>query len=341
MSYWITFLTIPVVIFLNKYLLKKNILLNDTGNKHQKFSTIKKVPLIGGFFILIFILLLEFNISFKALALLTFSIGLFSDLNLLKSPKIRILLQSFFIFIFLFYADIKLENLRIIFLENLLKNDLFNQLFLTFCIVVIINGTNFIDGMNANVLLYYSLIFLVILKLDGNYNLSFSKETINTLFLLLLILIILNLYSKLFIGDSGSYLLSLIASYFLINLYLLNQFISPFFIVLLLWYPAYENLFSILRKFNLGKSPIKPDNNHLHHLIMKFLKNHFKRNISNNLTSLIINSFNFITIYLGYINIRNTQIQVLLILFNVIFYSFVYFHLHNSKKNKKITYTKN
>ena len=143
MSYWITFLTIPVVIFLNKYLIKKNILLNDTGNKHQKFSTIKKVPLIGGFFILLFILLLEFNISFKALALLTFSIGLFSDLNLLKSPKIRILLQSFFIFIFLFYVDIKLENLRIIFLENLLKNDLFNQLFLTFCIVVIINRTNF------------------------------------------------------------------------------------------------------------------------------------------------------------------------------------------------------
>ena len=341
MSYWITFLTIPVAVFLNKYLIKKNILLNDTGNKHQKFSTIKKVPLIGGFFILIFILLLEFNISFKTLALLTFSIGLFSDLNLLKSPKIRILLQSFFIFIFLLYADIKLENLRIIFLENLLKNDLFNQLFLTFCIVVIINGTNFIDGMNANVLLYYSLIFLVILKLDGNYNLFFLKETINTLFLLLLILIILNLYSQLFMGDSGSYLISLIASYFLINLYLLNQFISPFFIVLLLWYPAYENLFSILRKFNLGKSPIKPDNNHLHHLIMKFLKNYFKRNISNNLTSLIINSFNFITIYLGYINIRNTQIQVLLILFNVIFYSFVYFHLYNSKKNKKITYTKN
>ena len=56
MSYLITFLIIPIVIFLNKYLIKENILLNDTGNKHQKFSIIKKVPLIGGFFILIFIL---------------------------------------------------------------------------------------------------------------------------------------------------------------------------------------------------------------------------------------------------------------------------------------------
>ena len=118
MSYLITFLIIPIVIFLNKYLIKENILLNDTGNKHQKFSIIKKVPLIGGFFILIFIFLFEFNISFKILALLTFSIGLFSDLNLLNSPKIRILLQSFFIFIFLFYADVRLENLRINFLGS-------------------------------------------------------------------------------------------------------------------------------------------------------------------------------------------------------------------------------
>jgi len=332
MSYLITFLIIPIVIFLNKYLIKENILLNDTGNKHQKFSIIKKVPLIGGFFILIFIFLFEFNISFKILALLTFSIGLFSDLNLLNSPKIRILLQSFFIFIFLFYADVRLENLRINFLENLLKNGLLNQLFLTFCIVVIINGTNFIDGMNANVLFYYFITFFIILKLDSNYNLFFSQEAINMLILLLLILIILNLYSKLFMGDSGSYLISLMTSYFLINLYLMNQFISPFFIVLLLWYPAYENLFSIIRKFNLGKSPIEPDNNHLHHLIMKFLKNYFKRNTSNNLTSLIINSFNFITIYLGYINIRNTQIQVLLILFNITFYSIVYFRLYKIKK---------
>jgi len=212
---------------------------------------------------------------------------------------------------------------------------LFNQVFITFCIVIIINGTNFIDGMNANVLFYYFITFLIILKIDSNYNLFFSREAINILILLLLILIILNLYSKLFMGDSGSYIISLMTSYFFINLYLMNQFISPFFIVLLLWYPAYENLFSIIRKFTLGKSPIKPDNDHLHHLIMKFLKNYFKISISNNLTSLIINSFNFLTIYLGYINIRNTQIQVLLILFNVIFYSFVYFHLYNLKKIKK------
>ena len=52
---------IPIVIFLNKYLIKKNILLSDTGKKHQKFSIIKKVPLIGGFFILMLYLILFFR----------------------------------------------------------------------------------------------------------------------------------------------------------------------------------------------------------------------------------------------------------------------------------------
>ena len=51
--------------------------------------------------------------------------------------------------------------------------------------------------------------------------------------------------------------------------YSFNQSISPFFIILLLWYPSFEILFSILRKFVIGRSPLKPDNLHLHHLIYK------------------------------------------------------------------------
>ena len=40
----------------------------------------------------------------------------------------------------------------------------------------------------------------------------------------------------------------------------------------LLWYPAYENLFSIIRKINNKNSAFNPDNHHLHHLILIHLK---------------------------------------------------------------------
>mgnify|MGYP006149862605 FL=1 len=45
---YIIFLII-FILFLNKFLLKKNILLNETGDIHQKFSSKSKIPLTGGF----------------------------------------------------------------------------------------------------------------------------------------------------------------------------------------------------------------------------------------------------------------------------------------------------
>ena len=38
----------------------------------------------------------------------------------------------------------------------------------------------------------------------------------------------------------------------------------PSLIVLFLWYPCYENLFSIVRKFKFNRSPMDPDKNHVH-----------------------------------------------------------------------------
>ena len=48
--------------------------------------------------------------------------------------------------------------------------------------------------------------------------------------------------------------------------------ISPYYIILLLWYPCFENLFSIIRKFGLNRSPIYPDNNHFHQLTFFILR---------------------------------------------------------------------
>ena len=328
MSYFVIFAIIPITIFLSHFFIQKKILLNYTGNKHQKFSSKKKVPLIGGFFILFFILTVDISSYFKIFSLLIFLTGLFSDLNFLRSPKKRIVLQIIFAFTFLFLTELKIENLRINFLEQILQYNLLNYLFLTFCIIVAMNGTNFIDGVNSNVLIYYLLIFSLIIFFNNEYNLILEKSVIKNLILLLIILIILNFNFKLFIGDNGSYLISFFSSIFLINFYLLNQSISPFLIVLILWYPCFENLFSIIRKYNIGLSPIKPDVNHFHHLLLKFLKNNLKIKYANNLSSLLINLYNLIILSFGFLNIENTQFQIFLIIVNVIFYCFIYLRLY-------------
>lgn len=328
MIYLVILSIIPIVIYSNKFFTKKKILLNYIGNKHQKFSSQETVPLIGGFFILFYIFLNDFNTYLKIFSLLIFFTGLFSDLNLLKSPSKRIIIQAFIIFTFLFFTEIKIENIRINFLDQILKHNLLNYMFLTFCIIVVMNGTNFIDRINSNVLIYYLMIFFLIIIFNNKYILFLDKDLIQNFILLLLVLIFLNFNSKLFIGDNGSYLLSFFSSYFLINFYLDNQFISPFFIILLLWYPGFENLFSIIRKYNAGLSPIKPDTNHLHHLVFKFLKKKYKFKNSNNLSTLLISSFNLIIISVGFLHFSNTQFQIFLILINVIFYCFIYLRLY-------------
>ena len=56
----------------------------------------------------------------------------------------------------------------------------------------------------------------------------------------------------------------------MINLVNLSEKISPYFIACLLWYPAYECLFSIIRKRLKKNFLTKADNKHLHHLIFIF-----------------------------------------------------------------------
>ena len=73
-------------------------------------------------------------------------------------------------------------------------------------------------------------------------------------------------------GDGGSYLIGLIIGYYLIDISNLNVDVSPYYVAVLLWYPAFENLFSLVRR-SLKKIDIsQPDNYHLHQMIYKILK---------------------------------------------------------------------
>ena len=78
--------------------------------------------------------------------------------------------------------------------------------------------------------------------------LVFESQNLKIIFSVLLILLVFNFFEKFFCGDSGSYVISLIVGYYLIELSNLDLIISPYFIACLLWYPAYECLFSMVRK---------------------------------------------------------------------------------------------
>ena len=316
---------------------KYDVLLNYNGNKHQKYTSSKKIPMAGGVVSLLFVFVfIDFNLSINIFLFSIFVVGILSDLKLLESPTKRLFVQFLIIIIFLYTLDIHLVSTRFKLLDFLLENNLFSFLFSTFCILIVINGTNFIDGNNTNVLGYYLIISFIFLFLkDQQFN---TIDTNSNLLVieLISILLIFNFFNKIYLGDSGAFLLGAAFGFMSIKLYLDNsEGISSFFIVLLLWYPAFENLFSIIRKFYFSKSPMHPDNNHLHQLLYFFLTKKLSWNqvLLNSSVGLLINFYNFIILFIGATKLYHTQFMIFLILVNLFVYILLYLGLFQFKNS--------
>ena len=328
------------ILFINKLLIKKKILISETGDIHQKFSSKSSVPLTGGFFIFLGYLnfLDEKIFSFILFALIVLILGIFSDLKIIKSAQKKFFLQILLILSYVIFNDVQINDTRIIFLDYILQNNYINYFFVAFCVLIIINGSNFIDGMNTLCIGYYLLISSIIFYLQLNEIIAIKDISIFYIFILLLTIFLLNLVNQLYLGDSGSYLLGFSFAIFLISIYNWNQHISPFFIVLLLWYPSYENLFSIFRKNVLKRSPMYPDAKHMHQLVFFYIKKKYDLDIllANILTGQIINFYNLIVFLVSLNFINNSKVQILLILFSIMVYTATYYKFFKYKYEKNV-----
>jgi len=327
--------TLSLVLFLNYSLRKFKFLIDKKYSIHKSFASTNLTPISGGivFYISIITFLSTDNLYFKILITFIFLIGLLSDINYLKSPFKRILFQLFFIFLFIYINEIYVETIRLDIIDQLLQNIIFKIIFTSFCLLVLINGSNFIDGLNTILIGYYiilSVICILLIKKFGLHHTNFQNFVI--ILSTLCALFIFNFFGKLFSGDGGAYLISFIIGIFLINLVGFSEQISPYFVACLLWYPAYENLFSIFRKKILKKSIIKPDNRHLHHLIFLYLKNKIKlkNSLLNSISGISVNIFNMIIFYNAYQNISQTKNLIFLICMSVIVYNLIYWKLNKS-----------
>ena len=332
MNFFLYLFFLILIIFLINKLFKKNFfLISATGDKHQKFASSDKIPLSGGIFIylaLVYFYDKNLNIFFFS----TFSIlalGFFSDLKLIKSAMIRLIFQISLVIFFVIFNELKIIDTRIILLDELLENRLFNYLFVAFCVLILINGSNFIDGLNTLNVGYYILISLVIYYLKLDNLIVYQVVFVNYLLIILLIVFLINAFNQFYLGDSGSYVLGFIFSILLIEIYYQNSHLSPFFIILLLWYPCFETLFSIIRKNFIKKSPMLPDTNHLHQLIFLFIKKKYNLKLfhSNLISANIINLYNTLIFLIAVNYATNSQAQIFFILLNLFLYTVIYFKI--------------
>ena len=280
---------INIFIFFNYKKLVKITLLKfdilDYPNTKLKNHS-KPTPLFGGiwiyinlifFFIYFFIfknnseIYLFFDSYTNAIVLFLcfsaiFFIGLYDDVYNLD-PNKKFLSFFFIIFCFLLLIpDLLIQNLQFIYKDfNLivgLRN--FSFLFTALCVVALINAINMLDGIDGQTALY-SLFFLIIFQIFVYSNLSYFLITLATF---LIFFFFLNIRGKIFIGNSGSYLLGFIFSYLLLSKYK-DDSISMNFIFMLVILPALELIRVFFIRIVKGRNPFKGDKQHLHHLLLK------------------------------------------------------------------------
>ncbi len=312
-----------IITISNFVFIKFDVLIDRTNiSNHKSFiNGHRTTPLLGGFvFFLILVFFLPENYQyFTILIFFVFLTGLLSDLDILHSPFFRIIFQTIIIVVYLFLFDNFVSSIRVDFFDNLLNIFFIKLFFTSFCILVLINGTNFIDGVNTLVVGYFILVASNVLYLTELIGLDLDILLVSTCLTSLVVIYIFNFFGKIYLGDGGAYLISFVIGVTLIKFFNDNYLVSPYYIVALLWYPAYENLFSIIRKKILKKPPSLPDNEHLHQLIYLYLDKSFNidKNFSNTLSGILIclyNLFYFLFILNEY---HQTETLAYSIIFNV------------------------
>ena len=335
MNFFYIFLILFILTFLlNLFLVKKELLLDSKKiSKHKSFTQNRnKVSYVGGFIILIscIFFVIEKDYNFIIFSSLIFMLGIFSDLGLLESPLKRFVLQSITIFSFLILYKTGISSTRIEFVDYFIQYKIINLLFTTFCILIVINGSNFMDGVNTLTTGYFMLIlFSLFFIISNNQDILLNYNLIIIIIIPLLVVFIFNIFGKIYLGDNGAYLVAFIVSIILIDLSKNNILISPYYIANLLWYPAFENFFSIIRKAKQNKSPMGPDNEHLHQLLFVYFKSirGLNKIFANSLTACVINLFNLVIFSFASLHYSNTKIQIVIIFISLFFYSFCYFNL--------------
>jgi UDP-GlcNAc:undecaprenyl-phosphate GlcNAc-1-phosphate transferase len=312
---------------LNKILVNFSII--DKPDKIRKFHK-KKAYLFGGTLILLNIMffflyhLIYYNFQFQnplhfysifnpvtfLFFLLSFYfLGLYDDKYEIK-PSIKLLF--FFTFFYLLLKlhfnlivnDLNLESIGVYFQLNSMA-----IIFTVFCLVILTNSLNMLDGQNCQL----SLFCITIL-----FFLTLESQNIHFYLFLILILIffsILNFKGKIFLGDSGSILISFIIGYIVLMEHKFNINFYSDEVFLLLFYPIIDFARVFFVRLINGKSPFFPDRNHIHHLINSKL-NFYK-------TTLVIFSSYFIPLSMHFIFNINTFISILAML--VIYFLTIFF----------------
>ena len=322
--------------------IKGGALLDKDFSKPQAFHDIP-VTRSGGvasiislsiFFYIYYLLYGKVLYNYIFISYSVFIVGFLDDLRIKIKPMNRLMIMLSLLFIFIYILPIRILNIDIPFLIFLMSNHMFSSIFVLLCFLFVINGANLIDGFNGLLTINLIIINIILTYINmNNENLEFSILIISQIIIMLSFLLFNFPNAKIFLGDSGAYTMGALTGLNTIITNNLNPEISSFFFCTLLFYLFFEVFFSFLRKLLQKKSPIYPDDKHLHMLSFYKISSIYGKNKGNYLNSIIINFFYLILIIPGLYLLYDPQLSRYWFFILLLIYLLIYSRLYRFTKN--------
>jgi len=339
-SFLLTFFAIPSII----NIARKKHLVDEPGERRSHSVSTPSLGGIGIFVGTLFSILLwtpfkHFgDLQYILCAfIIIFLLGTKDDLDPVQ-PKKKFFVQVFAAGILVFFANIRITSLYGIFgIESI---SLIPSVFISlFIIIVIINAFNLIDGING---LSGSIGVLMAITFGTWFFLVDRVELAAVSFALVGAILAFLYYNvtpaKIFMGDTGSLFLGIVAAILAISFiehhqdmvqskYAFNS--APAVAVGILILPLFDTLRLVITRLISGKSPFKADRKHIHHLLLDMGLSHMQA------TAILI-AINMLFIFFVY-NFQDIGTTALLILLLVvsIFMTIIIYYLRFLIRNRK------
>ena len=273
-------------------------------------------------------------------ALPIFVVGLAEDLGYNMTPKMRLFASALSSLLATFFFKIWLTRLGIPGVDHILVFALPGILFTIFATVGVVNAFNLIDGLNglsSFVSISISIALAIIALHVDNTSMAF--------FLMLLPASVLGFlllnfpFGKIFLGDSGAYVLGHFLVWCAILLVNYEVEISPFAILLIFFWPVADTGLAIWRRWKLGNPTDRPDRLHFHQLAMRYLEIRFfgrhKRHLVNPISTVFLVPLISVPQILGVLFWNNFKITVWGTLCMGLFFMLAYLVGINSAKKSR------
>lgn len=273
------FIAFAILFLMRKVARKVGLVDKPSGRKAHTGN----IPLVGGVAICITIvnyiythpgMINHANLFMLSICGLT-AVGALDD-RFDLSVKVRMLVQALISFAMIYYADANLHTLGDMFGFGGTDLGYFGTVITILAVIGCINAFNMVDGIDGllgglSIVTFASL--GILLGLSGEQSLSY-------LCLLLVVCmvpyIIMNLgligrERKVFMGDAGSMMIGFTVIWLLIGASQTpgNPMIRPVTALWLIALPLMDMAAIMIRRLKQGKSPFKPDREHLHHICQR------------------------------------------------------------------------